>query len=223
MNKRELLYYLLENNTNISIEEIVIGLCISVFLAFFIHFVYRKTYTGVLYSKNFNVTLLLVTVITTMVMMIIGSNLALSLGMVGALSIIRFRTAVKDAKDSAFIFWSIAVGIACGSGIYSIAFLGSIIIAIILFFMSKGVMDDTTYLVIIHALAQVDEEKISDIVEKHCAKVNLKMKNTNTSAVDLTYEVSFKKGKEKNITNDIMAIGGINAINIVTYNGEVAG
>ena len=156
-------------------------------------------------------------------MMIIGSNLALSLGMVGALSIIRFRTAVKDTKDSAFIFWAIAVGIACGSGIYSIAFLGSIIIALILFFISKGVMDDTTYLVVVHGLAKVDEKRISDIVEKHCSKVNLKMKNTNASTVDLTYEVSFKKGKETNISNDIMAIGGISAINIVSYNGEIAG
>ena len=170
MNKKELLYYLLENNTNISISEIAIGLIMSVFLAFFIYFIYKKTYSGVMYSKNFNVTILLVTIITTMVMMIIGSNLALSLGMVGALSIIRFRTAVKDAKDSAFIFWAIAVGIACGSGIYTIAILGSIIIALVLLFLSRGVMDVTSYLVIVHGDSSVDADLVTKIIDEYCAK-----------------------------------------------------
>ncbi len=223
MNKRELLYYLLENNTNISVGEIAIGLIMSVLLAFFIYFVYKKTYTGVMYSKNFNVTLLLITVITTMVMMIIGSNLALSLGMVGALSIIRFRTAVKDTKDSAFIFWGIAVGIACGSGIYTIAILGSVIIALILFFMSKDVFDDSLYLVIVHATKDADVDRITEIVEKHCPKNKLKMKNISASGVDITYEVSFKKDNESQLCAELKELTDIAAINVVTYNGEIAG
>ncbi len=223
MNKKELLYYLLENNTNISIAEIAIGLIVSVILAFFIYFVYKKTYTGVMYSKNFNVTLLLITIITTMVMMIIGSNLALSLGMVGALSIIRFRTAVKDTKDSAYIFWAIAVGIACGSGIYSIAVLGSIVIAVILFFLSKGVMDDTTYLVIVHGNADMDVDKVTGIVDSHCSKTNLKMKNITDSKIDITYEVSFKKGKDSELTAELRKVAGLASLNVVTYNGEIAG
>ena len=223
MNKKELLYYLLENNTNISIAEIAIGLIVSVLLAFFIYFIYKKTYSGVMYSKNFNVTILLVTIITTMVMMIIGSNLALSLGMVGALSIIRFRTAVKDAKDSAFIFWAIAVGIACGSGIYTIAVLGSIIIALVLLFLSRGVMDDTTYLVIVHGNADTDVDKVTGIVEDHCSKCNLKMKNITESKIDITYEVSFKKGKESELTALLRGVAGVSALNVVTYNGEIAG
>ncbi len=223
MNKKELLYYLIENNTNMSIEEIVIGLIMSVILAFFIYFVYKKTYTGVMYSKNFNVTVLLVTIITTMVMMIIGSNLALSLGMVGALSIIRFRTAVKDTKDSAYIFWGIAVGIACGAGIYTIAILGSIFIAIILFFINKGVLDDYTYLVIIHGDSSLDVDEVSLIVDKNCKKTNLKMKNISPSNVDITYEVSFKKGIDNKLTTELKGIQGLSGINIVTYNGEIAG
>ncbi len=223
MNKRELLYYLLENNINISIAEIAIGLIVSVILAFFIYFVYKKTYTGVMYSKNFNVTLLLISVITTMVMMIIQSNLALSLGMVGALSIIRFRTAVKDTKDSAFIFWAIAVGIACGSGVYTIAVLGSVIIALILFFINKGVMDDTSYLVIVHGDSDLDVDLVSGIVEKHCRRNNLKMKNITASNVDITYEVTFKKGQESELTKDLKNNGNISAINVVSYNGEIAG
>ena len=223
MNKKELLYYLLENNTNISIAEIAIGLIMSVFLAFFIYFVYKKTYSGVMYSKNFNVTILLVTIITTMVMMIIGSNLALSLGMVGALSIIRFRTAVKDAKDSAFIFWAIAVGIACGSGIYTIAIFGSIIIALVLLFLSRGVMDVTSYLVIVHGDSSVEAELVSKTIDQYCSKNALKMKNITDSKLDMTYEVTFKKGQEELLTKELRKISGISAINVVTYNGEVAG
>lgn len=223
MNKKELLYYLLENNTNISVAEIAIGLIMSVFLAFFIYFIYKKTYSGVMYSKNFNVTILLVTIITTMVMMIIGSNLALSLGMVGALSIIRFRTAVKDAKDSAFIFWAIAVGIACGSGIYTIAILGSIIIALVLLFLNRGVMDETSYLVIVHGDSSADVDLISQTIDKYCARSALKMKNITESKVDMTYEVTFKKGQEADLTKEIRKQAGISAINVVTYNGEIAG
>lgn len=223
MNKKELLYYLLENNTNISIAEIAIGLILSVLLAFFIYFVYKKTYSGVMYSKNFNVTLILIAVITTMVMMIIGSNLALSLGMVGALSIIRFRTAVKDTKDSAFIFWAIAVGISCGSGIYAIAILGSIVIALILFFINRGVLDETTYLVIVHGSDNLNVDAVTESIEKNCQKTNLKMRNITTSNTDITYEVSFAKGKDIEISKALKAIEGVSGINIVTYNGEIAG
>ena len=223
MNKKELLYYLLENNTNISIAEIAIGLILSVLLAFFIYFVYKKTYSGVMYSKNFNVTLILIAVITTMVMMIIGSNLALSLGMVGALSIIRFRTAVKDTKDSAYIFWSIAVGISCGSGIYAIAILGSIVIALILFFINRGVLDETTYLVIVHGGDNLDIDAVTKTIEKNCKKTNLKMRNITTSSTDITYEVSFAKGKDIDLSKELKALAGVNGINIVTYNGEIAG
>ncbi|WP_026518070.1 DUF4956 domain-containing protein [Butyrivibrio sp. MC2021] len=223
MSKKELLYYLLENNTNISLLEVAIGLIMSVILAFFIYFVYKKTFTGVMYSKNFNVTLLLITVITTMVMMIIGSNLALSLGMVGALSIIRFRTAVKDTKDSAYIFWAIAVGISCGSGIYAIAILGSIVIAIILFFISRGVFDDNTYLVIVHGNDSLDADKVTETVNRHCKKVNLKMRNLNSVSCDITYEVSFAKDKDGELANELKALEGVSGINIVTYNGEIAG
>ena len=223
MSKSELLYYLMENNTNISVYEVAIGLIMSVVLAFFIYFVYKKTFAGVMYSKNFNVTLLLITIITTMVMMIIGSNLALSLGMVGALSIIRFRTAVKDTKDSAYIFWAIAVGIACGSGIYSIAILGSIVIAIILFFVNKGVLDDNTYLVIVHGNDSLETDKVTETVGKNCKKVNLKMKNINSVSTDITYEVSFAKDKESALSKELTALEGVTGINIVTYNGEIAG
>ena len=222
MNKRELLYYLLENNTNISIEEVIIGILLSAILAFFVYFVYKKTYSGVMYSKNFNVTLLMVTIVTTMVMLIIGSNLALSLGMVGALSIIRFRTAVKDTKDSAYIFWAIAIGIACGAGIYSIAVLGSVVIAVILFLMNKGIMDDSRYLVIVHGGEDVSIEDITETVSRHCKKTTLKMKNITASNVDMTYEVTFGKDGDGTLASELKNKAGVISVNVVTYNGEIA-
>ncbi len=223
MNKKELLNYLLENNTNISIEEIVIGLIMAVVLAAFIYVVYKKTYSGVMYSKNFNVTLMAICIITTMVMMIIGSNLALSLGMVGALSIIRFRTAVKDTKDSAYIFWAIAVGIACGTGIYSIAVIGSVLIALVMIFMSKGVMDEDTYLLIVHGDSKVSMNDVASAVQSHVKKMNLKMKNVTGSKTDITYEVSFSKNKDTELIGAVQKLEGVTAVNVVTYNGEIAG
>ena len=109
MSKKELLKYLIENNVGISVTQILISMCITVLLSMFIYWVYKKTYSGVMYSKNFNITIILVAIITCMIMMIIGSNLALSLGMVGALSIIRFRTAVKEPKDICFLFFYVNV------------------------------------------------------------------------------------------------------------------
>ncbi len=223
MNKKELLNYLLENNTNISIEEIIIGLIMAVIMAAFIYVVYKKTYSGVMYSKNFNITLMAICIITTMVMMIIGSNLALSLGMVGALSIIRFRTAVKDTKDSAYIFWAIAAGIACGTGIYSIAVIGSVLIALVMIFMSKGIMDEDTYLLIIHGDNELSMEDTASAVQSNTKKMNLKMKNITETKIDITYEVSFGKNKDTELVGAIQKLKGIKAVNVVTYNGEIAG
>ena len=128
MSKKELLKYLIENNVGISVTQILISMCITVLLSMFIYWVYKKTYSGVMYSKNFNITIMLISTVTSMVMMIIGSNLALSLGMVGALSIIRFRSAIKDPKDIGFLFWGIAVGLSTGTGIYIMHFCYSYLI-----------------------------------------------------------------------------------------------
>lgn len=223
MSKRELLKYLLENNTNISPIEVALSLAIAIILAFFIYFVYKKTYTGVMYSKNFNVTLVLICLITTIVMMIIGSNLALSLGMVGALSIIRFRTAVKDTKDSAFIFWAIAVGISCGAEVFLVGIIGSLVIAIVLIILKNGAADDSTYLLIIHGSKELQPDKVMEIVKNNTTKYYLKMKNITSSTVDITYEIKFKKNTESKIVDEINELSGCNSVNIVTYNGEIAG
>ena len=131
MSKRQILEYLLESNASVSVTQVCLSLAMAVVLGMLLYFVYRKTYRGTVYSKDFNLTLLLVAIITTLVMQAIGSNLALSLGMVGSLSIIRFRTAVKEPRDIAFLFWAIAIGLTCGSEMYLIGLLGSLVLTVV--------------------------------------------------------------------------------------------
>lgn len=135
MDKKELFYYLLEANTTMPVIQIVLSLVICMLLSLFIYAMYKKTYSGVMYSKNFNLSIMLISIITCMIMMIISSNLAISLGMVGALSIIRFRSAIKDPKDIGYLFWAIGIGLATGTGVYMIGIIGSIFIALLLVIM----------------------------------------------------------------------------------------
>lgn len=222
MDKKELLYSMLESNLNIPTLQVVMGLVICMLLSLFVYWVYRKTYSGVMYSKNFNITIILVAIITCMIMMIIGSNLALSLGMVGALSIIRFRTAVKEPKDICFLFWGIGVGLASGTGMYTIGIITSIFIAILLFVLDKGMYDSLTYLLIIRAksLEGTDVEKI---LKNHVPKYKLKMKNVSSDSVDITYEIRLERLEEQHLIQCLKEAIRVESINLVSYNGEIAG
>ena len=219
MNKRELLSYLIENNTSFSLQEVLIGSGIAILLAFFQFFVYKKTFEGVKYSKGFNITLIMTTIITTMVMMIIGSNLALSLGMVGALSIIRFRTAVKDAKDIAFIFWSVAIGLACGSGIYIIGIVGSLVIAVILFLLSNGKTSDDVYLLTVQMTPQADASAVEAYLASHLRRYALKMSSTKPGGTDATYEVTLKDRSAQQLCTELGELDAVSGVNIVQYEG----
>ena len=188
MSKKELLKYLIENNAGISVTQVLISMCITVLLSMFIYWVYKKTYSGVMYSKNFNITIMLISTVTSMVMMIIGSNLALSLGMVGALSIIRFRSAIKDPKDIGFLFWGIGIGLSTGTGVYIIGILGSVFIAFLLFIFDRGIYNDNCYLLIVKG-NDINFEKIESIIKEHTSKFNLKMKNSTDVFTEATYEI----------------------------------
>ena len=149
MSKRQILEYLLETNTSVSVTQMCVALLMALVLGLFIYIVYRATYRGTLYSKNFNLTLILVALITTVVMMIIGTNLALSLGMVGSLSIIRFRTAIKEPRDIAFLFWAVSIGLACGSEFYLAGILGSVLIAVVLGLANLDLYDSVSFLLVV--------------------------------------------------------------------------
>ena len=222
MSKKELLKYLIENNVGISVTQILISMCITVLLSMFIYWVYKKTYSGVMYSKNFNITIMLISTVTSMVMMIIGSNLALSLGMLGALSIIRFRSAIKDPKDIGFLFWGIAVGLSTGTGIYIIGIIGSIFIAFLLFIFDRGIYNDNCYLLIVKG-NDINFDKIESIIKEHTSKFNLKMKNSADIFTEATYEIKLKRNEDNEILRELKTIENIININIVSYNGEIAG
>ena len=222
MSKKELLKYLIENNAGISVTQILISMCITVLLSMFIYWVYKKTYSGVMYSKNFNITIMLISTVTSMVMMIIGSNLALSLGMVGALSIIRFRSAIKDPKDIGFLFWGIGIGLSTGTGVYIIGILGSVFIAFLLFIFDRGIYNDNCYLLIVKG-NDINFNKIESIIKEHTSKFNLKMKNSTDIFTEATYEIKLKRNEDNEILKELKTIENIININIVSYNGEIAG
>ena len=220
MNKRELLSYLIENNTSFSMSEVLIGSGIALLLAFFQFYVYKKTYDSVKYSKSFNVTLVMTTVVTTMVMMIIGSNLALSLGMVGALSIIRFRTAIKDPKDIAFIFWSVAIGLACGAGVYIIAVIGSVVIAAILFLLCRGKTGEDVYLLTVTLDADGDLDALEACLSENVRSYTFKVSSVKPQGTDATYEIRpAKKVGTSQLCKTLQNTEHVTGVNVVAYEG----
>lgn len=222
MSKKEIFKYLLETNASISIDQIMIAMMASLVLALFMYFVYRKTYTGVVYSKSFNQTLVLMAIIITMVMMIIGGNLALSLGMVGSLSVIRFRTAIKEPRDMAFLFWSIAIGLSCGAEMYGVAVVGSVVIAVILFVFKLDIYEKNTYLAVVRGEG-INTSEIEKILNNAGGGYKLRMQNVSMAGLEITYEVRVKSADTAGLVEKLYTIDGVAAVNIVTYTGEVLG
>lgn len=223
MSKKEIFKYLLETNASVSIDQIVIAMMVALILALFLYFVYRKTYTGVVYSKSFNQTLVLMAIIITMVMMIIGGNLALSLGMVGSLSVIRFRTAIKEPRDMAFLFWAIAIGLSCGAEMYGVAVVGSFVIAVILFLFRLDLYEKSSYLVVMRG-QHFDLPEVENILKKYTKLgYKLRMQNVSGAGCEITYEVRVKGEHTNRLVEELCAVTGVDTVNIVTYTGEVLG
>lgn len=223
MSKVELLKYLLSSNLSVSWTEIGIALLFSIVLSVFLYFVYKKTYSGVMYSKSFNSSLVITAIITTVVMLIIGSNLALSLGMVGSLSIIRFRTAIKDPKDMTYMFWAIGIGLSCGANMYFLGILGSIVIAVFMFVFSKGINNSTTYLLICSTCCENDTEKINNILNSLLKNYRLKIKTVSDERTDITYEINLAKCNENVLISKIKSETQVNQIKVISYDGEISG
>lgn len=222
MNKLDLFEYIRDTNAVLTITTVMMNMLVTVLIAMFIFWVYKRTYTGVLYSRSFNITLLLTSLVTAMVMMVIGTNLALSLGMVGALSIIRFRSAIKDPRDIGFLFWGIAAGLSAGTGSYVIAAVGSLIIAIILFLFERQQTTVYPYLLVVKG-ERIDEGALRDIVGRHVSRYSLRMKNISQLGMEIIYEVRFQDGQEDRLLEEIRQLSQVAIVNIVTYKGEIAG
>ncbi len=191
-------------------------------LGLFMYFVYKKTYSGVVYSKSFNQTLVVLAVIVTMVMTIIGGSLALSLGMVGSLSVIRFRTAIKEPKDMAFLFWAIAIGLSCGAEMYVVAVVGSAVIAVVLFVFSRDAYDGNNYLIVVRG-NRIDSDALEKLIDENTKKWRVRMQNATGDYEEITYEAGLKKNNLSELAKAIKEIDGTEAVNVVTYTGEVIG
>lgn len=200
-------------------EQILINLLVTLVLSLLIFWTYKQTYTGVLYTRSFNITIMLITLVTSMVIMIISGNLVLSLGMVGALSIIRFRSAIKDPKDIGFLFWGIGVGLATGTGAYLIAVISSITIALIMVIAHIKRFDDSAYLLIIKG-STMNYDEIKTTIQNNVKKYRLRMRNTLGGEQEIIYEIKVKKDSAPLVTA-LESLSYTDTVHLVTYNGEV--
>lgn len=222
---RETILKLFDSTGQLSVETIALRMSAAAVLAFFIFLSYWLSHDGSIYSKKFNVSLAALTLITTTVMIVIGNNIALSLGMVGALSIVRFRTAIKDSRDTMYIFWAIVVGICCGSGDYLVAGIGSAFVFLMLLLFGR-IRNNTRMLLIIRA-ARTNEEQIESIVfQKFSRKANLRVKNTTQDSVEFIYEMSRKVleqgNRGKSIIQTLYGLGNVEYVNVVAQNDEIS-
>lgn len=209
----------LENITSFSALDMALAMVLAFIVGLFIFFVYKKTYTGVMYSASFSVSLIALTLITTLVILAVTSNIILSLGMVGALSIVRFRSAIKEPLDIAFLFWSIAAGIVLGAGLLPLAILGSLFIGIILVLFVNKKSVDSPFILIISSEGEEQEDEIlrqiQQSVKKHCVKT----KTVSDSGMEFTFEVRLKEGSTK-FVGALKGIPGVKNVALVSYNGD---
>ncbi len=206
--------------TKISPIEILLNLSVSLFVGLFIYYIYRKTFQGVLYQKSFAISLVTITMVTTLVIMIISGNLILSLGMVGALSIVRFRTPIKDPVDLVFIFWAITVGIANGVSYFNISIIGSIFLTIVLLFMSNKKEKNQPYLLILELLPNSNSLNILSDIEKLVDKSTIKSQLITESTKELILEI--RLDDNRNIIDNLEKNSSIKKVTLISYSGDMS-
>ncbi|WP_127534075.1 DUF4956 domain-containing protein [Paenibacillus kobensis] len=205
--------------SDIDLSKIIITMAFSFLIGFFIYLLYKRVFSGVLYSKSFNVALIGMTLVTSMVIIAINSNLVLSLGMVGALSIVRFRTPIKDPTDLIFLFWAAAAGIVTGAGFYSLAIAGSVIVGLVLFIFMKKSTFETPYLLVVNCDGNDSEQKLMQQVHTSVKRYNVKQKTVTPGNVELTLEVRIKD-KESGFVNTVSGLQGVRSAVLISYNGD---
>lgn len=211
----------------LTVEQIALNMAVALALGLVIFLSYRFSHSGAVYSAKFNVSLLMLTMVTTMIMNVIGNNIALSLGMVGALSIVRFRTAIKDSRDTAYIFWCIAVGICCGVSYYALGAIGTGFIFLMLLFMGS-VKSNDRYLLIIHADREECVKEIEELIlRQYKGKASLRVANRTKGHLEYIYELSsrvIEAGKKNGIdpVESLNDIDGVYRVNMVCQNEEMS-
>lgn len=212
----------LENINSISVLDMMLTILLSFCIGLFIFFIYKRTYRGVMYSAGFGTTLIALTMITSIVILAVTSNVVLSLGMVGALSIVRFRTAIKDPLDITFLFWSIAAGIILAAGMIPLAVIGSICIGIILLIFVNKSSNTHPYIVVLKCDDHDTEVKALELLSQNVTKTTLKSKSAVKGAIELNIEVRLKDDNTDFITA-LSEMDGISSAVIVSYNGDYMG
>ncbi len=208
----------LESVTGFSMSEVLLAMLFAVIVGLFIFWVYKKTFTGILYSSGFALTLIGLTLVTTLVIIAVTSNVVLSLGMVGALSIVRFRTVIKEPMEIVFLFWSIAVGIVIGAGMIPLAVLGSVIIGIILLIFANRKNVENAYILVLNCENEEAENTAAELLKNTVKKYRIKSKTVNADGIELTTELKIKDDKMA-FVNRMNEIAGVKNATLVSYNG----
>ena len=219
---KKVLEALSEMQVKMPIETVLLVLLIAFLVSMIIFITYKNTYSGVIYNPRFNVSLIIITMVTSMVMVVIGSNISVSLGMVGALSIIRFRTAVKDPRDTAFIFWCVVSGLACGTQNYTIVIVGSIFICLILFVFKKIATNINKFVLVIKG-NNIDISEVEKVLKDNLNDYLCKGKYINVNSNELIYDVKLKNKENDDVIKKLSKISGINTINLVASNTDTMG
>ena len=212
----------LENVTAVSLFDMVLALVLAFGLGMFIFLIYKKTYAGVMYSSSFGVTLVALTMITTLVILAVTSNVVLSLGMVGALSIVRFRSAIKEPLDIAFLFWAIAAGIVLAAGMIPLAVFGSVLIGIILLVFANRKDMTNPYIVVLTCDGHESEEKAIAYLKEKTKRCSVKSKTARKGAVELNLEIRLQDDNTDFI-NELSELPGVASAVLVSYNGDYMG
>ena len=212
----------LENIASVSVVDMLVTLLLAFGLGLFIFLVYKKTYSGVMYSSSFGGTLVALTMITSMTILAVTSNVVLSLGMVGALSIVRFRTAIKEPMDIAYLFWAIAAGIVLAAGMIPLAVLGSVIIGIVMLVFLNRKAVHNPYIAVITCENAAAEKAASEYLQKTVEKAVIKAKTVQSGSIEMTWEIRLAK-QDTDFITELGEMNGVQSAVMVSYNGDYLG
>ncbi|WP_325199490.1 DUF4956 domain-containing protein [Oscillibacter sp.] len=234
---RQYLYDMINSTGTLSTQDVLIRVGMSILFGLLIFVSYRLTHEGSIYSTKFNITLLTLTILTTMVMTVIGNNVALSLGMVGALSIVRFRTSIKDSRDTTYIFWTIIIGICCGVGDFMVASIGSAGVFLVLLVLGR-VKNENRVLLVVRGDFEKEDDIRKTVFEYFTRPPVMKAENTSGDSVELIYELDRRsmvasakrettqaaaEGRQRaTIIRRLRDLGGIEYVNIVVQSDEIS-
>ncbi len=211
----------LENfSTDISLAHILLTMTITLLLALYIFYIYRFCKKSCFYSADFNKTLAIMSVITAAIVLAMQSNLVISLGMVGALSIVRFRNAVKDSIDLVFLFWSISIGIICGAGLYGVALLTSLFVTLLLLLLDYVPAPKASMLLVLNSSSIDSMDELSAIISRHCSVHKIKSQNLTSRGLDLIVEIKGKEQYEKELLTELSSLSHVTSVSLLSHEGE---